>query len=122
MKMRFVYLNLLLLIFCCFKSYGQTHDKWSGFSLDSVKSELDGVDQKFYYYKSTKEKMPLVVALHQWSSSYSKFENSMAPQTKKKIGTTSIRTFEDQIIRRRLVEVSMFCLISTRQLIGLLRI
>lgn len=42
-------------------------------------SSLDGETQFFYYYKSTsKQKMPLVVSLHQWSSDYKNFKSPLA--------------------------------------------
>lgn len=58
---------------------------WNGFQKDSIVSSLDGVVQHFYYYSSTGvEKKPLVVSLHQWSSDYTSFKNSLAPQAKEK--------------------------------------
>lgn len=58
--------------------------EWIGFKLDSIKSPVDGQVQKFYFYQSTKKKMPLIVSLHQWSSDYSNYKNSLAPQTREK--------------------------------------
>lgn len=58
--------------------------EWDGFMLDSLKSPMDSAIQKFYFYKSTQNKMPLVISLHQWSSSYKTYSNSLAPQTKEK--------------------------------------
>jgi hypothetical protein len=57
---------------------------WEGFKLDSIRSPLDGKLQKFYFYQATKKNMPLVVSLHQWSSDYTNYKNSLAPQTRAK--------------------------------------
>ncbi len=58
--------------------------EWNGFNLDSIRSTLDGKIQRFYFYKSSKKNMPLVVSLHQWSADYSTYKNSLAPQAKVK--------------------------------------
>lgn len=56
---------------------------WEGFQKDSIVSSLDGAIQRLYYYKSTDpENKPLVVSLHQWSSDYASFKNSLAPQVR----------------------------------------
>ncbi len=58
---------------------------WKGFQKDSIVSSLDGTIQQFYYYKATGSgKKPLVVSLHQWSSDFTTYRNSLAPETKKK--------------------------------------
>jgi predicted peptidase len=58
---------------------------WIGFQEDSIVSSLDNAVQKFYYYKSSEtDAQPLVVSLHQWSSGYSSFGNSLAHETKAK--------------------------------------
>jgi hypothetical protein len=59
--------------------------EWEGFHKDSTISSLDGIVQRFYYYKSTESgRQPLVVFLHQWSWDYASFKNSLAPQTREK--------------------------------------
>lgn len=88
--MRLIYLFILsFLLFeqCWSEVYrGNAHGNgdWTGFTLDSIKSPIDGQKQKFYYYASSQKKMPLVVSLHQWSSDYSNYKNSLAPQTREK--------------------------------------
>ena len=58
---------------------------WQGFRKDSIVSSVDGAVQRFFYYQSTEpERKPLVVSLHQWSSDYASFKNSMAPQVRAK--------------------------------------
>jgi hypothetical protein len=66
--------------------YGVSQEKlWDGFFKDSIVSSLDSARQYFYYYKSTGgENQPLVVSLHQWSSDYSTYKNSLAPETRTK--------------------------------------
>lgn len=63
----------------------KNYNDWNKFSIDSIASSLDNEIQRFYYYKSlSKKMMPLVVSLHQWSSDYTNFKNSLAPQVKER--------------------------------------
>jgi hypothetical protein len=83
------FFRLIIVLYCVIVGLitsGYSQEKfWDGFQKDSIVSSLDGVVQRFYYYSSIgAEKKPLVVFLHQWSSDYTSFKNSLAPQAKEK--------------------------------------
>ena len=80
----------LIVVLCCgvigAVGSGYSQEKlWDGFQKGSIVSSLDGAIQHFYYYRATgTEKKPLVIFLHQWSSDYTSFKNSLAPQARAK--------------------------------------
>lgn len=82
MKTRyFLFLFFLLL---GYKGYGEGNN-WVGFETDSIVSPLDGYVNRFHYYRSTSSTLqPLVISIHQWSTNYHHYQNSMAQQTQDK--------------------------------------
>lgn len=85
MKLEYLRMLVFFAIICISKTVNSQEKPWEGFQKDSIVSSLDGSIQKFYYYKSSaKKEMPLIVSLHQWSSDYSTYNNSLASQAKEK--------------------------------------
>ncbi len=72
-----------IILISCQLLYSQ-ENKWVEFRKDSVKSTLDNATQYFFYFKSTQERQPLIVSLHQWGADYMEYNNSLAIQTKSK--------------------------------------
>lgn len=84
MKTHYLLLFLFLLFLSKKTAYSREND-WEGFNTDSVVSSLDGYVDRFHYYRSTSLTLkPLVVSIHQWSTDYRHFHNSMAKETRSK--------------------------------------
>jgi pimeloyl-ACP methyl ester carboxylesterase len=77
--------NILFFIFFMgsFSLLAQEKSFWNDFTEDSIRSEIDGAFQHFYYSSAEAETpKPLVVVLHTWSADYHQQENSLAHEVK----------------------------------------